>query len=282
MYLFKKVSDLQRHLERESQVNRRIGFVPTMGALHEGHLSLIERAKASCEVVVCSVFVNPTQFNETKDLDKYPRTIVEDIRCLTSVENDVLFLPPVSEVYPEGLDTTLSLDFGDLDKVMEGHFRPGHFEGMAQVVWRLLQVVRPDQLFMGQKDFQQWAIVQSMLQQLNSDISLVMCPIVREEDGLAMSSRNLRLTEEGRAAAPLIHQVLNEVKAKMGRMKPAELKTWALDKLNIPEFRPEYFEIVDGHSLQNITDFGTTDLVVACTAVWAGKIRLIDNLVLKG
>ncbi len=281
MLLFKKVSDLQDHLQQVRQKGQSIGFIPTMGALHEGHLSLIQQAKSQCDVAVCSIFVNPTQFNDSSDLEKYPRTIGQDILMLNGVKCDVLFLPPANEVYPPGLDTSLSLDFAGLDSILEGEFRPGHFAGMAQVVKRLLDIVGPNALFMGQKDLQQFTIVQSMLKQLGLDIDLVRCPIIREADGLAMSSRNRRLPANHRAAAPKIYQVLQACRAKMKELDPEKLEQWALQELQQPDFRPEYFRIVDGYHLQPLRQFADTKFAVICAAVWVGEIRLIDNLILK-
>lgn len=281
MILFKTVQQLQAYLNTLKQEKKSIGFVPTMGALHNGHLSLIQKAKSENECVVCSIFVNPTQFNDDLDLEKYPRTAAKDINLLTSVNADVLLMPSVGEVYPPGLDTTLKLNFGSLADVMEGKFRPGHFDGMAQVVNRLLDIVQPNNLYMGQKDFQQLTIVRSMLKQLESDVNLVMCPIIREEDGLAMSSRNVRLTAKNRKLSVKINQTLLKAKKMMKNKTPREVQAWAMDQLSIPEFKSEYFEIVDGITLQTINDFEETDFVVACTAIWVGDVRLIDNLVLK-
>ncbi len=281
MILFKKEYQLQNYLTSLKSDKKSIGFVPTMGALHDGHLSLIRKAKEENDCVVCSIFVNPTQFNNATDLEKYPRTAAKDIELLTSVGTDVLLMPPVEEVYPKGLDTTLELDFGELANVMEGEFRPGHFDGMAQVVNRLVNMVQPHSLYMGQKDFQQITIVRSMLTQLESKIKLVMCPIKREENGLAMSSRNVRLTPENRNLAVKISQTLTTAKKLVDKKTPKEVKEWAMQELGIPEFKPEYFEIVDGISLQSIDDFSETNFAVACTAVWAGEVRLIDNMVLK-
>lgn len=281
MILFKKGHQLQNYLATLKSDKKSIGLVPTMGALHEGHLSLIQKAKEENDCVVCSIFVNPTQFNETTDLEKYPRTAAKDIELLTSVGTDVLLMPPVEEVYPKGLNTTLELDFGELATLMEGEFRPGHFDGMAQVVNRLSNMVQPDSLYMGQKDFQQITIVRSMLTQLKSEIKLVMCPIKREENGLAMSSRNVRLTPENRTLAVKVSQTLLGAKKMIGEKTPKEVKGWAMKELSISEFKPEYFEVVDGISLQPIDDFSETNFAVACTAVWAGEVRLIDNMVLK-
>jgi len=281
MYLFKKVNDLHQYLNKIRKKGGNIGFVPTMGALHEGHLSLIRQSVKANDCTVCSIFVNPTQFNDTADLEKYPRTVAKDMAMLTSAENDVLFLPDVHEVYPPELDTSLEFDFGELATVMEGFFRPGHFDGMAQVVKRLLDIVQPHSLYMGQKDFQQLAIVRRMLVQLKMPVNLIMCAIIREDDGLAMSSRNVRLDPALREKALLLSQTLQKAKAKMASKTPAEIQKWALKQLSIPSFKPEYFEIADAVTLQPIKKFSDSDYVVACTAVWVGEIRLIDNLIFK-
>ncbi len=281
MLLFKKVAELQQYLQKVSNEGKTIGFVPTMGALHQGHLSLVNRAKSEASCTVVSIFVNPTQFNDKKDLKKYPRTLGNDIEMLSSVQTNVLFAPSVEEVYPEGLDTSLDLDFGQLVTVMEGAFRPGHFDGMAQVVHRLLDIVQPNKLFMGQKDFQQLTIVRSMLKQLNHKTELVVCPIIREADGLAMSSRNRRLTPVYREKAVLLSQILSKVKSNIHSRTPENMAKMAMKTLTEAGFKPEYFDIVDGVTLQSIKQFSDSDFVVALTAAWAGEIRLIDNMILK-
>lgn len=282
MFIFQKVADLQDFLNRERRAGRTVGFAPTMGALHEGHLSLVQKAKQECDVAVVSIFVNPTQFNDPKDLDKYPRTPEKDMDLLFQASCDVLFIPPVEEVYPPGQDFTVSLDFRQLDEVMEGVFRPGHFKGMASVVNRLLDIVLPQRLYMGQKDFQQLSIVRDMLRQLNSPIELVMCPTLREADGLAMSSRNTRLTPEMREAAPAIYQNLLQAKTAFESKPAAEVQKAAMENLQQAGLRPEYFDIVDGISLLPVARFGGSDFIVACVAAFAGEVRLIDNMVLKG
>jgi pantoate--beta-alanine ligase len=281
MYLFKKVNDLQKYLNKLRNEGNSIGFVPTMGALHEGHLSLINKAKTETNIVVSSIFVNPTQFNQPEDLLKYPRTTSKDIEVLTSHGNHVLFMPPVEEVYPEGLNTKLDLDFGQLDKTMEGEFRPGHFSGMAQVVNRLANIVEPAKMYFGQKDFQQYAIVRNMLNQLNSSVKAIMCPIIRENDGLALASRNLRLTADNRQRATIIYQTLLNAKSLIRESNSKTVKEIALKQLTIKDFKPEYFEIVDGQSLMPISRFDDSDYIVACTAVWAGDVRLIDSMIFK-
>lgn len=281
MLLFKKVADLQQYLQKVSSERKTVGFVPTMGALHQGHLSLVNRAKSESSCTVVSIFVNPTQFNDKEDLKKYPRTLGNDIEMLSSIQTNVLFVPSVEEVYPKGLDTSLDVDFGQLATVMEGAFRPGHFDGMAQVVHRLLDIVQPDKLFMGQKDFQQLTIVRSMLKQLNHKTSLVVCPIIREKDGLAMSSRNRRLTPVYREKAVLLSQILSKVKSNIHSRTPEDMVKMAMKRLTEAGFKPEYFDIVDGVTLQPVQTFTDSDFIVALTAAWAGEIRLIDNMILK-
>ncbi len=281
MLLFKKASDLGRFIAEIKNEGRSIGFVPTMGALHEGHLSLVQKSLEMADWTVCSIFVNPTQFNDPADLEKYPRTPDADLGMLVNSGCQTLFMPGVEEVYPPGLAEGPSFDFGSLDKRMEGARRPGHFAGVAQVVRRLLELVQPRFLFMGQKDFQQAAIVRSMLQQMYPGVNLVLCPIIREADGLAMSSRNVRLTQAQRNLAPLIYQTLLDAKKKIHSHTPAQLCTDAMRRLAVPGMVPEYFEIVDGHSLLPVQSFEDSDYVVACTAVKLGEVRLIDNSILK-
>ncbi len=281
MLIYKTVKGLQNKINALKSQGKTIGFAPTMGALHSGHISLIEKAKIECDIVVCSIFVNPTQFNDPKDLEKYPRTEKKDADMLRKAGNDILFLPPVKEVYPKDLSTKTALDFGAMANVMEGAFRPGHFDGMAQVVNRLLNIVQPNRLYMGQKDFQQFSIVQEMLRQLKSDTQLVMCETMRETDGLAMSSRNVRLSAELRAKAPLIYQTLSEAKHKLNESPANEVKKWAMEQLSQTDFRPEYFDIVDGRTLQPVENISSSDYVVACVATWLGDVRLIDNLIFK-
>lgn len=281
MKVFNTISDLQNFLDTHRKNGNKIGFVPTLGALHNGHLSLIERCKELTDVCVCSIFVNPTQFNDPSDLEKYPRTVDKDAILLTEVGCDVLFTPAVSEVYPPGLETSVDVDLGDLDKVLEGRFRPGHFDGVVQVVNRLLDMVRTDYLFMGQKDFQQFTIIQEMINQLNRPEKLVVCPIVREESGLAMSSRNERLEPIKRKQASLIFRILRQISKQIAHTSLAQLKEWAIQKLSIPGFKLEYIEVVDAYTLLPITEYDNADYVVVCVAVWVEEIRLIDNLILK-
>lgn len=281
MIIFNTVYDLQYWLATERKAGHTIGFVPTMGALHEGHLTLVQRAHETCSRTVASIFVNPTQFNDPKDLEKYPRMPEIDGQLLESVGCHVLFMPSVAEVYPTGKDLTLRLNFGALDKVMEGHFRPGHFDGMATVVKRLLDIVQPHQLFMGQKDYQQLSVVREMLRLLGSLVELVMCETIREDDGLAKSSRNMRLTPEMRATAPIIYQTLLEARERVKESPNPQVQAWAMRQLADAGLRPEYFDIVDGYTLRPIRNKDKSELIVACVAAWAGDVRLIDNLVFK-
>ena len=280
MYIFKTVESLQNYILKIKKKGLRIGFVPTMGALHNGHLSLIEKAKNSADITVCSIFVNPTQFNDANDLIKYPVTTEKDINLLNTAKTDVLFLPTASEIYPENIDTSVNLDFGTLDKLMEGKHRPGHFAGVAQVVKRLLDIVQPNMLFMGQKDYQQFCICRNMIQQFNLPVDIVMCSIVREKDGLAMSSRNLRLNNEQRKIANKIHEVLSKISDDFDKNRLFELKSNAINSLNkIPEFRLDYLEIADGETLLPATKLSKN--IIVCVAVYLGDIRLIDNMVLQ-
>jgi pantoate--beta-alanine ligase len=282
MLLFKKVNDLKAFMAGQKKKGRTTGFVPTMGALHEGHISLVQRSMKETDCTVCSIFVNPTQFNDPADLIKYPRTPEKDLTMLLPTGCHVLFMPEVEEIYPDGQGAISQFDFSQLDKTMEGAHRPGHFAGVAQVVKRLLDIVEPQRLYMGQKDFQQISIVREMLRQLHSETELVMCPIIREPDGLAMSSRNVRLSPEQRVISPLIYQTLREIKAKKDALPPQQLVAYALLKLSVPGMIPEYFEIVDGRTLQPVEHVEDSDFVVACTVVRVGEVRLLDNMILKG
>ncbi len=281
MHFFKKISDLQAYLNYQRSQNLSIGFAPTMGALHQGHMSLIEHTNKHSNISVSSIFINPTQFNDPTDLEKYPRTLEEDINLLYDHQLNTLFTPPVEEIYPAQGIHTPDFNFGRLDQVLEGVFRQDHFKGVAQVVHRLLEIVRPDDLFMGQKDYQQWTIIYHMLQQMESEVRLHMVPTVREADGLAMSSRNRRLTAEWRAKAPYIFRLLSEAQENYTLRPIAEICDQAISTLKEMGFRTEYFNMVDGYNLENVTSPEDHKKVVACVAAWAGEIRLIDNVILK-
>ncbi len=275
------VSELQSVIREFKKKKQTIGFTPTLGALHEGHATLIQRSKKENDISVCSIFVNPTQFNEKSDLKKYPRTFEADKKILEKIGCDILFFPNEKEIYPNGSDYAIKVNLDGLDKRMEGAFRPGHFEGVVQVVYRLLEIVKAHHLYMGQKDFQQFTIIQKMIDKLKIKTKLVVCPIKREKDGLAMSSRNRRLGKTIRKNAIILNKTLKSVKLKMDSQSPEELCQFALHKLNIIDFKPEYFIIIDGYKLTPIRSFDDTEYAVACTAVWAGDVRLIDNMILK-
>ena len=280
MYLAKTIQELQNFLYELRKVNKTVGFTPTMGTLHSGHISLIKKSIEECDISVCSIFVNPTQFNQKTDLDKYPRNFNSDSVLLEKAQLTILFLPSVEEIYPPNLDTSVKIDFKGLDEKMEGEFRPGHFKGVAQVVNRLLTIVQPDSIYMGQKDFQQFTIIDFMIKKLKIETKLVVCPTEREENGLAMSSRNLRLPPKIRERAGIINQTLLWAKKNLNKLKVSEIKATSLTNLSIKDFRPEYFEIINGATLKPLRYAGNCKYVVACTAVWAGDVRLIDNMIL--
>ena len=278
MKTFHKVSDLRQEL---AQLDARgIGFVPTMGALHAGHRSLVEKARKECQTVVVSVFVNPTQFNDKNDLKHYPRTPEADAAVLEAAGADYVLMPSVEELYPE--PDTRQFDFGEVDKVMEGATRPGHFNGVAQVVSRLFDIVSPAKAYFGEKDFQQIAVIKAMVRQLGLKVEIVECPIIRDEDGLALSSRNTPLTPEHRAAAPHIYEVLSQCAAKAEELSPAELTAWVVAEVEKnPLLKVIYFQAVDALSMQQVASWEESPRVQGCIAVQAGDIRLIDNVKIK-
>ena len=257
-----------------------VGFVPTMGALHAGHRSLVERARRENDTVVVSVFVNPTQFNDKNDLKNYPRTPEADCAILEAAGADIVFMPTVEDIYPE--PDTRQFDFGLVDKVMEGATRPGHFNGVAQVVSRLFALVNPARAYFGEKDFQQIAVIKAMVEQLAIDIEIVECVIVRGDDGLALSSRNELLTPEHRAAAPHIYATISQCASKMETMSPAELTDWVVSTIDEnPLLKTIYFEAVDARTMQRVEKWSDSERVQGCCAVQAGNIRLIDNIRIK-
>ncbi len=257
---------------------KTIGFVPTMGALHEGHLSLVKESKKNSDITVVSVFVNPTQFNDPEDLKRYPRTLEQDVELLKSVNCDIVFAPSVEEIYPE--PDTRKFNFGYLESIMEGAKRPGHFNGVGQVVSRLFDLVAPDKAFFGMKDFQQVVIIKYMVKQLKYNIEIIACPIVREENGLAKSSRNTLLDEDHRKNAPHIYNTLKKARSLASEMGVKEIKEWIVNEINRnPFLDTEYVEIVDDTTLKVTEDWSEPGTKVACVAVYAGKIRLIDNIV---
>ena len=282
MKIFKNAESLQNHVASLKRMDKTIGFVPTMGALHEGHFSLVNQSNKESDITICSIFVNPTQFNEKSDLIKYPRTLDADISGLEQSDCDILFIPSVEEIYPHGSDYKVDVDLEGLDQFMEGEKRPGHFDGVVQVVKRLIECTSCDRIYMGQKDFQQFSIINKMIDQLKLPVKLVVCPIFREVDGLAMSSRNVRLTAQNRKKASIIYRVLNQAEQWLNEGKPLQYITeMAMEFLEIPDFSPEYFILIDGRTLLPLKE-NDAEIIVACTAVWAGDVRLIDNKILKG
>ncbi len=263
-------------------VLRNPGFVPTMGALHEGHLSLVARAAERCRMVAVSIFVNPTQFNDPQDLLKYPRILDADLEMLSGHlrENDFVFVPSVEEIYPE--PDTRRFDFGELERVMEGVHRPGHFNGVAQVVSRLFDIIRPSYAFFGQKDFQQLTIIRELARRDYPKVEIIACPIVREHDGLAMSSRNRRLLTQHREKAGEIYRTLIAAAAMISDYEINEIREFVADRINmIPDFRLEYFEIVEEGTLKpvhSVIEMSPEKKYFGCIALWAGEIRLIDNI----
>ena len=277
MKIVTSVQDLRSEL---SQVDAaQVGFVPTMGALHSGHISLVERARRECGVVVVSVFVNPTQFNDPNDLKNYPRTPEADAEMLRAAGVDVVFMPSVEEMYPT--PDTRVFDFGNIDKVMEGATRPGHFNGVAQVVSRLFDMVRPAKAYFGEKDFQQIAVIRAMVAQLALTVEIIPCPIVRDVDGLALSSRNTLLTPEYRAAAPDICAALRKGAAAVGEKLPAEVEALIAEAIECGGMlKVIYVQVVDGTSLERVDSWSVAEggCIQCCVAVQAGEVRLIDNM----
>ena len=277
MKIVKGINELKGYLVDSKRNGKRIGLVPTMGALHKGHLSLVERCVRENDICVVSVFVNPTQFNDKHDLETYPRTLEADCALLESAGCDFVFAPSVEEMYPE--PDTRTFDFGTVMQVMEGAKRPGHFNGVAQVVSKLFYIVEPDNAYFGEKDFQQSAVIRAMVKQLQIPVQINACPIVREADGLALSSRNTRLTPALRQKAPLIARTLQESKALAATKSVREVIDYVVNTLNAdPDLEVEYYEIVDGDSLVSIQDWKDTSYAVGCVTVYCGEVRLIDNI----
>ena len=277
MQIVRKIDELKRNLNAARALGKTIGLVPTMGALHEGHLSLIHQARKDNNIVVVSVFVNPTQFNNPEDLRTYPRTEKEDVEKLIDANVDFAFIPEVAEMYPE--PDTRQFDLGPVAEVMEGAMRPGHFNGVAQVVSKLFDMVQPDRAYFGEKDFQQIAVIRKMAQLEGFDIKIVSCPIKREADGLAMSSRNVRLTAQQREIAPAIHRTLQTSVDWAKDHTVKEVEKYVVDEINsFPQMSVEYYQIVDGATMQPIDDWSQSQQPVGCVTVYCGDVRLIDNI----
>lgn len=277
MKVIDNIKDLKFYLSEYKKDNKKIGFIPTMGALHAGHLSLVKKCISENDICVVSIFVNPTQFNDKHDLETYPRTLEQDCKLLEQAGCAVAFAPSVEEMYPE--PDTRQFDFGTVSSVMEGIRRPGHFNGVAQIVSKLFYAVEPDNAYFGEKDFQQIAVIRAMVKQLGIPVNIVDCPILREEDGLALSSRNVRLTAGQRQKAPVIARTLKESVNFAPEKSVQEVIDYVTSTINaVPEMRVEYYEIVDGNTLQSISQWSDTDYPVGCIAVYCGEVRLIDNI----
>lgn len=280
MQIFREIQPLRAFLHEKRHSGYSIGFVPTMGALHAGHLELIRASKNENDLTICSIFVNPTQFNNPADLKHYPRTFEKDSEMLKKAGCDVIFFPEVSEIYPSSTDTALKFDFGDLERVMEGKFRPGHFSGVALVVSKLFHIVEPKIAYFGQKDWQQFAIISKLVHDLNFNLSLQSVTTVRESDGLAMSSRNLRLTPEQRLKATVIYRALNQAVADLRNGKDIDSVKKSVQTLieQDAEIRLEYVEVADSANLSAIYNVSESEKPIICIAAFVGEIRLIDNM----
>ena len=277
MKVVSTINAVQQEVIKQKKVHRSVGFVPTMGALHAGHLNLLRRAKGQTDFVIVSIFVNPKQFNDKEDLSRYPRPLEKDLAKLEESGCDMVFTPSEKEIYPRDFD--LDYPLGYLDQIMEGKHRRGHFRGVVTVVHRLFDIVQPDKAFFGEKDYQQLTIIRKMVKDLHLPFTIVPCAIVREPDGLAMSSRNALLSAEQRKHAPIIYKTLKEALHLKDTYTINQMKKWVTDTINAdPELKLEYFEIVDATDLKAVSSWQENKQIIACIAAWAGKIRLIDNL----
>jgi len=282
MVIFKKASDIKAYLLTIKAKGQSVGFVPTMGALHEGHVSLLEESLKKGDFTVVSIFVNPTQFNDKNDFDTYPSSIGDDTLMLEKAGCDAVFIPSVEEIYPETSQNSPVYDFGYMDTILEGSHRPGHFKGVGQVVARLLEIISPDKLYIGQKDYQQCMVIKNLAKQVPGlrDIDIIICPTVREPDGLAMSSRNRKLTIAQRAAAPLLYQCLVSITAKAGLQDFSIVQKECLDILKDKGFVPEYVTLADADNLTLLDNYDINRPMIALIAAKIGNVRLIDNMLL--
>ncbi len=283
MKVINKTSDLQAIIKQFKNDGKSIGLVPTMGALHKGHLSLVKNSISNNDITVVSIFVNPTQFNNPNDLASYPRTVDKDLELLQTIGCDIVFAPEADDIYSKSeTDSRFEFDFEGLDNVMEGKFRPGHFNGVVQIVSKLFDLVRPNRAYFGEKDFQQLAIIRLMTRRYNLPIEIVPCPIVREDSGLALSSRNSLLKDNEKQVASHIYAVLNESRQFVPQTEVEELKQCVIAAIEQkPELKVEYFDIVDGHTLKSIGKWDECDYVVGCITVFCRNVRLIDNICYK-
>lgn len=279
MTIIRTVTELEAYVSRVKESGRSIGLVPTMGALHEGHMSLVDRAVGENDVVIVSVFVNPTQFNNPVDLANYPRTEEEDAALLAKAGVSVAFMPAVGEMYPDGARREKEYSLGTAAEVMEGRFRPGHFQGVAQIVNRLFELCRPTRAYFGEKDFQQIAVIRNMVESEGLDVEIVPCPIKRAGDGLALSSRNALLTPEQRSIAPEIHKAMAYGVEYSRNHSVRDTHDAIVKRIDgVPGLRTEYLEIVDGRTLLPVEEWEESPWVMGCVTVYCGEIRLIDNI----
>ncbi|MCW3089738.1 MAG: Pantothenate synthetase [Ferruginibacter sp.] len=281
MIIFKRPADLRSYLLAKETPRQATGFIPTMGALHSGHISLITKARNENQLVICSIFVNPTQFNDPKDFEKYPSTIENDICLLEQSACDILFLPSVMDIYPNGIDIIRQYDLGPLERILEGQFRPGHFQGVCQVVNRLLEIVMPGKLYLGQKDFQQCMVLKKLISLLGIDTEVIVCPTLREPDGLAMSSRNLRLNQTERKTATAIYHALLTIKDNIKLGDTRLLTQSARQNLSEAGFKVDYVEIAKSETLEILQSWDGTTPLVTLAAAYLNDIRLIDNLLIQ-
>lgn len=276
MKIFNSKQAVRTYLDELRSKSKSIGFVPTMGALHDGHLSLIEQARKKADIIVCSIFVNPTQFNDKKDLENYPRPVEEDIKKLEQAECDILFLPDVNEMYSSSENWSIELD--NLDKILEGKIRPGHYQGVTQIVNKLFNIIKPDFAFLGQKDYQQFMVISYMVKKLRIKVDLILCPIIREKDGLAMSSRNIYLSANDRKNALALFKALSKCRELFKTKSINQLKAEIISYLkSAPGIEMEYFEIYNAKSFQ-IAKSKRTGSIIALVAAKVGPIRIIDNM----
>lgn len=282
MILFKKANALTEHLQKLRNKNVSVGFVPTMGALHSGHISLITQAKKECDIVVCSIFVNPVQFNNKTDFEKYPITIENDILLLEENGTDILFLPSVSEVYPNGIDKLLHFELDYLENILEGFYRPGHFQGVCNVIYNFLRVINPGKLFLGQKDYQQTLVLKKMMQFYFPSVKINVEATLREDDGLAMSSRNMRLSTDARKKATIIFKALQYIQQNIEKNNFSELKNNAAKMISDNGFNKiDYIEIANAETLLPENTLEKNKKLIVLAAAFIEDVRLIDNLVIN-
>lgn len=283
MIIYKEAAALKKKITEIRQSGKTIGFAPTMGALHNGHIALISTSKKECDITVCSIFVNPTQFNDPKDFEKYPKTISNDILLLENIACDILFLPSVEEIYPLGMKSAIHYDLGDIEYILEGKYRPGHFQGVCQAVHRLLDIVNSDYLYMGQKDYQQCMVIKCLVNLLNKEVQVAIVSTVREDTGLAMSSRNLRLSDEQRKSAAGIFKMLMYIKTNFNSTPLPQLEMYITNYLlNNGFHKVDYVSIADADTLHPVSNIAKAERLVALIAGFIGEVRLIDNMVLTG